>query len=71
MQRVGLGGAVSSDVELRNLRDANDDLERQISNLHKEMREKEQQLAEERKISEQVSCRKINTPSHLRVPLDI
>lgn len=65
-----MGGAVSSDVELRNLRDANDDLERQVSNLHKEMREKEQQLAEERKISEQVSCRKIN-PSHLRVPLDI
>ena len=55
-----MGGAISSDAELRNIRDANDDLERQVSNLHKEMREKEQQLAEERKISEQVSNREVN-----------
>lgn len=54
MQRLGLGPGLSSDAELRNLRDLNDDLERQVSDLHRDIREKEQQLIEERKISEQV-----------------
>lgn len=55
LQRLGLGPGLSSDAELRNLRELNDDLERQVGDLHREVREKDKQLAEERKISEQVA----------------
>lgn len=66
LERLGLGPGLSSDAELRNLRDLNDDLERQVSDLHRDIREKEQQLSEERKISEQYIARADDAEKRLR-----